>query len=180
MTTHVIVSSLGLAIGGPIGGLIGWFLVWAVSRVRRPSLSPEPHRLVLLLTLVELRSGRSVLAALQKVAESLPSHRSLQRVARVATVSGLTSSITHAGPNLQPLIAQLARAQRSGASLSDTVRHLLDKDLAEEKARRLASARSLPVKLMVPVALLMLPGLVLMLYAPSLVRLFTEITGTWK
>jgi hypothetical protein len=35
----------------------------------------------------------------------------------------------------------------------------------------------LPVKLMLPVTLLMLPGLVLLLYGPSLLGMFSELTG---
>jgi hypothetical protein len=33
---------------------------------------------------------------------------------------------------------------------------------------------------MLPVTLLMLPGLVLMLYAPSLIGLFDDLTGAWS
>ena len=54
---------------------------------------------------------------------------------------------------------------------------MLDTELAAEKARRIARARSLPVKLMIPVTLLMLPGLVLLLYGPSLLSMFSELTG---
>jgi hypothetical protein len=57
---------------------------------------------------------------------------------------------------------------------------MLEQSLAEERTRRLARARSLPVRLMVPVTLFMLPGLVLMLYAPSLFQLFDELTGAWS
>jgi hypothetical protein len=55
----------------------------------------------------------------------------------------------------------------------------MDEDLARERAKRLAKARSLPVRLMIPLTLLVLPGLVLLLYAPSLVQLFDDLTGAW-
>ena len=133
--------------------------------------------LVLLLLLVELRSGLSVLASLIEVAVSLPEYENLRRISRVARVSGLTASLAHADHRLRPVIAHLSRAQRSGASLSGTVRRLLDGELASEKARRIARARSLPVLLMLPVTLLMLPGLILALYAPSLLGMFEDLTG---
>jgi hypothetical protein len=133
-----------------------------------------------MLLFVELRSGRSVLAALQSTASLLPHDRDLGRVARVAMVSGLTAAIEHANPRLRPVISQLARAQRSGSSLSGTVRRLIEEDLAEERASRLARARALPARLMVPVTLLMLPGLVLLLYGPSLVRLYQDLLGQWS
>jgi len=137
------------------------------------------RRLILLLLLVEIRSGLSVLAALQRVSHSLKTDQDLNRITRVATVAGLTAALNEASPRLRPVIAQLARAQRSGSSLSSTIRTMLEQDLASERAERMAKARSLPVRLMIPVTLLMLPGLVLMLYAPALLRLFDDLVGTW-
>jgi hypothetical protein len=175
-----------------LGGLFGWVVgglplavVMAVSTRFIPSMVPKPSgrsdaRLVLLLLLVELRSGLSVLAAMQSVSLRLDDDVNLRAVVRVATVSGLTRSIELANPALRPVIAQLARAQRSGSSLSTTVRLMLDQDIASDRARRLSRARALPVRLMIPMTLLVLPGLVLMLYAPSLLGLLDDLTGTWS
>jgi hypothetical protein len=77
-------------------------------------------------------------------------------------------------------MAQLARAQRSGSPLVGTVRRLIEDDLSAERARRLAKARTLPTRLMLPVTLLMLPGLVLLLYAPSLIGLYEDLLGAWS
>jgi hypothetical protein len=54
---------------------------------------------------------------------------------------------------------------------------MLDNELAADKTRRIARARTLPVRVMVPVTLLMLPGLVLFLYAPTLLGMFEDLTG---
>ena len=173
-------ASIGLLAGGPILGVVGGVTPFVVSKLHARR-DPQPQvRLVMLLLLVELRSGLSVLAALQAVAGALPAYAGLQRVTRLAAVSGLTGSIEVADTRLRPVIAQLARAQRSGASLSETVRRLLDRDLAEERTARLVRARSLPVKLMIPITLLMLPGLVLLLYAPTFLGLFSDLTGSWQ
>jgi pilus assembly protein TadC len=134
----------------------------------------------MMLLLVELGSGSSVLAALQRTSDRLPEHRELRSVTRVATVAGLTQSISRSGPALRPVVAQLARAQRSGAPLAATVRRLLEHELAAERSKRIARARTLPVRLMIPVTLLMLPGVVLLLYAPSLMRTFDQLTGVWS
>jgi hypothetical protein len=156
--------------------------VWLLSRVGRSAVAPQetPVRLVLLVLLVEIRSGRSVLASFQTAASLLPHDDELGRVARVAMVSGLMTSIQHAGPRLRPVVAQLARAQRSGSTLSGTVRRLIDEGLADERARRLARARALPTRLMIPVTLLMLPGLILLLYAPSLAGIYQDLLGQWS
>lgn len=176
----VVAGAAGLVVAGPLGALVAGLVPVIVGRVRaRPDPDP-PVRLVLLLLLVELRSGLSVLAAIQRVSVNLPDHTNLALVARVATVSGLTAAIPVAGPELRPAVAQLARSQRSGAGLTGTVRRLIDQDLSIERTDRLARARSLPVRLMIPITLLMLPGLVLLLYAPSLLQLFAELAGAWS
>lgn len=179
MNTKLIGASIGLVLAGPIGALIGWGSPMLLSRLRSREPGQAPTRLVLLLLIVELRSGVSALAALQEVARALPEYRQLSQVARLATVFGMTAAIGHAGPELRPVIAQLARSQRTGGALNAALRRLLEENLAADRARRLARARSLPVRLMLPVTLLMLPGLLLLLYAPSLLLLFDELTGAW-
>lgn len=173
----VLGGSLGMVVAGPFGALVGGLLplLWRWGR-RRPAAQP-PITLVLLLLLVQLRSGLSVLAALIEVSDALPDHHSLRTVTRVARVSGLIAALAHADDELRPVVAQLARAQRSGASLSGSVRRMLEDRLATERARHIARARTLPVRLMIPVTLLMLPGLILLLYAPSLLAMFEDLTG---
>jgi hypothetical protein len=133
--------------------------------------------LVLMVLLIELRAGASVLAALIATSESLPDYDSLRTVARVSRVSGLMSALPYADEALRPVLSQLVRAQGSGASLAGSVRRLLEGALASERARRLTRARTLPTRLMIPVTLLMLPGLILALYAPSLLATFEDLTG---
>lgn len=179
MTRVALFGSLGLILAGPVGAIIGM----AASRlsIRRNAARvplPEP-RLVILLLLVELRSGRSVLAALQATSHRLPHDHALKRVARTSTVSGLIPALGLCDDRLRPVIAQLARAHKSGASLASAMRRMLEQDLAVFRSDRLAAARALPVKLMIPVTLLMLPGMVLLLYAPGLIRTFGQLTGGW-
>ena len=179
MSTVLFAGALGSLVAGPIGALAGALAVlWTRARADRPDPDPEP-RAVMLLLLVELRSGSSVLASLQSVASRLPEYENLRRVSRVATVSGLVSSIPECDDSLRPIVAQMARAQRSGAQLSSAVHRLLDQELARYRASRLARARALPVRLMIPVTLLMLPGLVLLLYVPDLFRTFDQLMGSW-
>jgi len=176
--SSALLGSLGLVVAGPFGAVIGVGLPMLWPRLRSAAAPSEPPiTLVLLLLLISIRSGLSVLAALDEVAHTVPSYRNLHVVSRIARISGLTSAIEHADNDLRPVVAHLARAQRSGASLTGTVRRLLESRLATEKTEKIASARSLPVKLMIPVTLLMLPGMVLMLYAPTLLSMFDSLTG---
>lgn len=174
---YVLGASLGVAVAGPIGGIVGGLCPWVWAVATRTRATDPPINLVLLLLLIELRSGRSVLASLISASDSLPDYGSLRTVARVARVSGLVSALPFADDGLRPVVAQLARAQRSGASLGGTVRRMLDNALAAERASKLARARTLPTRLMIPVTLLMLPGLVLAIYAPAVLATFEDLTG---
>jgi len=172
----LILGSVGLVVGGPalaIATLIASFL----ARLRRRRGPAPPIRPVLLVLLVELRAGRSTLAALQQASAVFPGHRELALAARLATVKGLTAAVEECHGAIRSLMAQLARAQRSGSAVADTVRSLLDADIAAERSRRMERARSLPVLLIIPITLLVLPGMVLLLYAPSLLRLFADLSG---
>lgn len=173
----VIGGSIGLVVAGLPGALAGAVVpsVWRGVR-RRPEPDP-PITLILLLLLVQLRAGQSVLAAIIAVSSTVPGYKTMRTVSRVAHVSGLTTALPYADDHLRPVLAQLARAQRSGASLSGSMRRMLDERLESDRALRIAHARTLPVRLMIPVTLLMLPGLVLLLYAPYLLAMFEDLTG---
>lgn len=173
----VLGASIGVIVAGPAGALAGGLLPVVWARLARRRVPATPVTLVLLLLLVGLRSGLSVLAALTQVSDSIPRYASLRTVTRVAMVTGLVSAIPYGDDSLRPVVAQLARAQRSGASLSGAVRRMLETELAADRSRRIARARTLPVRLMVPVTLLMLPGLILLIYAPSLLGMFEQLTG---
>ena len=174
--SSVVIASVGMAVAGLPGALFG-LGVARVLAFRGRIRSRVPIRPTLLLLLVELRSGRSVLGALQAVAEALPGDSELAMAARVATISGLADSVIVTRGPLRAALSQLARAQRSGAPLAETVRAMIEADIAEDRAKRVARARTLPVRLMVPITLLLLPGLVLLFYAPSMLRLFEELSG---
>jgi len=175
--TAVLGGSIGLVIAGLPGAVAGALLPGLWRRLRRRPEPDPPITLILLLLLVQLRAGQSVLAAVIAVSEVVPDYRMMRTVARVSRVSGLTTALPYADDRLRPALAQLARAQRSGASLSGSVRRMLEERLATDKAHRIARARTLPVRLMIPVTLLMLPGLILLLYAPSLLAMFEDLTG---
>jgi len=170
-------ASVGLAIGGPAGAMAGVGLHGLIALRRSVRRSDPPIRPILILMLVELRSGRSSLGALQAVSSAFPGHRELEHVSRVATISGLNHAVLVTDGGMRAVLSQLARAQRSGAALAETVRSMIEADVAAEKARRVARARTLPIRLMIPITLLVLPGLVLLFYGPSLLRLFDELSG---
>jgi len=131
----------------------------------------------LMVILVELRAGNSVLGALRNAAVVFSSHDDIVRVYRIASVAGLAAAARESSSGLRPTLVHLARAQKTGASMAATIRGLIEADIAEDRARRLARARALPVRMMVPITLLLLPGLMLTFYAPGLIGTLSEIGG---
>ena len=173
--TTILVASVGLALAGLPGMALGAGGAHLWSLIPRRIVSPS-LRAILMLLLVELRSGQSVLGALQSVSAAFPDYEDLTRGVRVASLEGLTAAVRETSGEIRSVFLQMARSQRSGAPLLDTVRNLMERDIAAERSRRIEQARSLPVRLLVPTALLLLPGLVLMFYAPALLRMLGDLS----
>lgn len=167
-------AAVSLMLGGPIG-VLGTFVIWTIWTWRSRIEKAPPIRPILMMVLVELRSGLSVLAALQSVASQFPEHHQLDAAVRLAGVSGIGASMNASRGEVKVLLAHLARAQASGGSAADAVRRMLESDLAREKAARLARTRALPVQMMIPVSLLLLPGVVLLAYGPTLIALISDL-----
>jgi hypothetical protein len=170
----LVIGAAGFVLGGPVLGLAltGGWMAW-VARPRKKK-SP-PVRPVLLMLLVELRSGLSVLAALRSVAGRFPDYQDLAVATSMASVAGVDEAINASRGEVKVLMTHLARASASGGSAADAVRRMLESDFAREKADRLARARALPVRLMIPVTLLLLPGVVLLVYGPTIVSLIDDL-----
>lgn len=165
--TIVLLSSAGLVVAGPVGAVTA-LLSGFLFRMRRSREVTVGTRPILMMMLVELRSGHSVLSALQSVSRRFPERGDLGLATRVATVGGLEMAIDSVSGELRTLLIHLLRAQQSGSSAAGVIRRVLETDIAQEKTRRLAWARTLPVRLMVPMTLLILPGVVLLAYGPTL------------
>lgn len=172
----IVVAMLGavLVVGGPLAVVAfgtGW-LIWRRRPRRRLAPAMRP---LLMMMLVELRSGLSVLAALQSVSTRFPAEGEFATSVRVAAVLGLDAAVGKAHGEVKVMLAHLSRAVASGGSAADAIRRMIDSDLAREKALRLARTRSLPVQMMLPVSLLLLPGVVLVSYGPVLLALIDDL-----
>lgn len=172
----LVVGAVGLAVGGPLLAVVG--VVFAVGiRLRPVPKEPIPVRPMLLVILVELRAGNSVLGALRSAARVFESHPDIVRAYRVAMVAGLTAAVQQSPKTLRPTLVHLSRAQKTGSSMAATIRGLIEAEIAEDRSRRLARARALPIRLMVPITLLLLPGLMFIFYAPGLIGTLSDIGG---
>ncbi|MCP3973348.1 MAG: type II secretion system F family protein [bacterium] len=94
----------------------------------------------------------------------------LAAVDRRARLHGLSSGMRSTSGPLEGLLRSIALAVETGASLSPVLEAHRDQLAADSKAVAAARLRRLPIKLVFPLALLMLPGLVLMVAAPALIE----------
>jgi tight adherence protein C len=90
-------------------------------------------------------------------------------VARRARLDGLTVGLRSAVGFGSDLFAALARAVETGAALTPVLDAYREGLAADARAQAEARLRRLPVKLVFPLALLMLPGLVLIVSGPALI-----------
>ncbi len=88
-------------------------------------------------------------------------------VLREATRGGLGSALAAAAGHGRRFYVVVARAVVTGAPLAQAVDSFVQEVVSERRAERLEAARRLPVRLMLPLALLILPGFVLLTVGPT-------------
>lgn len=99
-----------------------------------------------------------------------------QQVLRIARLRGLGDGLRSADGTGATLFRGLARSVDSGAAVGHTIaahREGLEADHVAEFEARL---QRLPIKLLFPLALLMLPGLVVMTAAPALLDVIDRLS----
>lgn len=86
---------------------------------------------------------------------------------RRAAAGGLAQALSTAEGHGRRLYAMTARAVVTGAPLAPAVDSFVREAVAEHRSRRHEAARRLPVRMMLPLALLILPGFVLLTVGPT-------------
>ncbi len=148
----------------------------ALSRLKRTR--PKPPTLTAAL-MVGAAAGLSLQAALEEARSGLETSDAaeLDRVLRDARRRGLAAALQSATGGLAPLLRRLARAQISGAPLITSIEEYAAEERRLRKAEAVERAQKLPVKLTVPLALLILPGFLLLTAAPAAVGFLTRLLG---
>lgn len=139
---------------------------------------PPPDRLMLpRLLVVALSAGLPLTSSLAEIARLVPGRagREADGFVRSARRAGLAAALTANGDVLDGLPARLARAHLTGGTMQDAVRSHVREQADAIRAHALAGARTLPVKLLIPISLLLLPGFIALVVVPPLIE---EIGGT--
>lgn len=161
-----VVATLLLFIIAPVvaGIVLLGFGAWAVfRRVLRPKAREDDEALLAELAALGLTAGLTFSAAVEAATASVPGEVSV-RVRRAGRIHGDHGSTASDDPGLL-LVAR--RALATGAPLAPAVSGYAAALRSEERSRELTAARRLPVKLLFPLALLILPGFLLLTVGPA-------------
>ncbi len=170
------VAAPGLVL--PIG-LIGLAL-WARVRLReRRTPGGDGTGVFGRTLLIGLSAGLSLGAALELAGrEADPvTAAEVDAVLRTASRVGLAAALAQSSGAGAGLFVRLARAQITGSSPYRTVAAFVDEDRRTRRAETLERIQRLPVKLTLPLALLILPGFVLLTIGPVVVSTLQRLLG---
>lgn len=155
---------------GSAAALWGW---WGRLARKRKSIGAVEADLVVLADLVALglTAGLPPRAALEAasgwVARELGDE--VRTLLADADRRGVAAALADADGHAARLYRLLARAVVSGAPAADAVESYAAERRHAEHAARLADARKLPVRLLLPLALLILPGFVVLAVGPAVI-----------
>ena len=184
----IAASCVAIGLANPLAGAsLG--LVWYSLRRRRSLRSERLARRradgeLELLThsmLIGLSGGLSPAGALALARESLSTSlgQEVDSVLRRAVNGGLTPSLMNATGAGGRLFRQIGAAHLSGSPLELTLTALATEYREAARSSAVEKARRLPVRMMLPLTLMMLPGLLILmigpLVLPSLARLLDPI-----
>jgi hypothetical protein len=94
---------------------------------------------------------------------------------RRARHRGVARALAETEGALADLATQLAQAQVTGAPMVGAVTAFLSTRRATARSKLLERARTLPVRLIIPVALLLLPGFIVLVMGPYLIDQLGEL-----
>jgi tight adherence protein C len=163
-----VVAAVGiLFVVAPFAGagvLLGAGLWMLVRRVLRPNTGEGDEALLAELAALGLTAGLTFPAAVDAATTAVPGDASddLRRAGR------RRADPANAPSDDPGLFLVARRALATGAPLAPAVAGYATALRSEERSRRLAAARRLPVKLLFPLALLILPGFLMLTVGPAL------------
>jgi tight adherence protein C len=163
-----------------VGGFVMLLLKRRLAGRRNEEVSAvEDVTLLSELTLLGLSAGLTFSKALalggQRVAG--PLQREVQAVLRRSYHSGPVAALGAKGGRAAGLYLLAAQAAVTGAPIATAVQSFVEDRRAEERAVALAAARRLPVRLLFPLALLILPGFMVLTVGPAVLSALERLSS---
>lgn len=145
-------------------GLLGLGSGAIFLATNRPRADDNDDALLAELAALGLTAGLTFPAAVEAAATAVPGEAA-DRLRRAGRIPGGRDNLPLGDPGL---FVVARRALTTGASLLPAVTGYARALRDEERSRRLAAARRLPVKLLFPLALLILPGFLILTIGPAI------------
>lgn len=147
---------------------------------KRPGSGGEEAGILGRVLLIGLSAGLPLAAALELAAGEVDSATAgeVRRVLRRASRIGLAAALAASEGRFAPLFVRLARSQVTGSSAYGAVSAFVDEERSKRRALAKESVQRLPVKLTIPLALLILPGFVLLTIGPVVVGTVERLLGS--
>ena len=175
----VTLVSIPLALVTGVGlGIVAGVRRWTKQRAESQQAEADLALLARVL-LIGLSAGLSLHAAFTAARPHLGRlvGEEVDRLLRESARVGLAESLRSHRGKLSRLGLLLGRAHTTGASVTQAVAGYVDELRGENRAATLEAARRLPVKLTIPLALLILPGFVVLTVGPSVLDAAQRLLG---
>jgi tight adherence protein C len=175
--TLVIAATLGFVVA-PVAAAAAGFLVGAIVRFRRAASSDRDHRAVEAAALeaadligLGLAGGLSVAAACRIAGDHCdPTLRpDLERLIAAMSRRGVVPALTDDRGPLSKVSTAIGSAVAAGAPVLPALDAHVRQEHHRRHIERIEAARRLPIRLLVPLALLVLPGFVLIAVGPAVI-----------
>jgi len=181
----VVGLGAGLAVDAPLAVLAAasWVGTVLLRRYRHRKLldaqADGDVSLTARVLLISLSAGLPLSAALHVASERVgpTMQEELALLFRSGARVGMAEALRNHEGRLGRLTLLLARAHVTGASISAAVQSFVSERRDEERTSGLEAARRLPVKLTIPLALLILPGFVVLTVGPSVLDSARRLLG---
>lgn len=178
-----VFSSVMLVVGALAGAVLGWrSLSWALRMciTRRSSILERYLSEALEVICLGLRAGLSFERSLELYCERFPRHLGFELasaqqmwrtglLSREAALRNLAS--TYDSQLFSRVVDSIVRALRFGSPLADNLESLAQEARRAHRARVEERVMKAPVKMMMPVGLLILPSMLLLVMGPIMLEL---------
>ena len=166
---------IGLAVAAVLGGVLP---TPRIPRLRRKGQDVDGLVVARLLAL-SIASGRPLGRALEDVRQRLPESQAaaIDDILGRANQHGLTRSLIETVGPLADLTERLAKAQVTGAPIGPALDAFISTIHDARRFQAVEEARTIGVKLIVPLTLLLLPGFLALVVAPFVLEQIGLLLG---
>jgi len=175
-------SGVEAVVGAMVGGALGWFIpnvyVDRRRRLRFETLDRQMPDMIDLLV-VTIEAGLGILASMRVASETLRDplgqelRLTLQEQRMGLSVGEAIDSLGRRAdaPNMRIFVRAITQGEKLGVSIGTTMRNLASEMRKRRKAMVEEQAQKVPIKMLFPLAFLIMPAIFIVLLVPAFIRI---------